>query len=311
MLVGLTAGAAGAGAILLAMHLRRRKATPPPDFDRERIREAASRLGLPTPYEVTKGGMVTITGTISREAAEQLLRDEANVAPRPQEDGRVPAGVVLANFTESSIGPHTEAQFFVAVRARSGSVLPDLPAVPYAVLLATADGTLCTRLFNNTPACASYNGELLRLQPRLSAGEAAYTRDAAAQLLRFDLQSSNGATLVKGHVAAPGHPQAVTIPPAVMVKHYGMWELLKSVVLGAKGLIVQRGGDNLGAPCWTGVKASVLQEWSPADCLEEVGEGLVPKGVDFRPSGVSLTGDAVNAGAPFYFLYLWQSFHVA
>eukprot|EP01006_Ploeotia_vitrea_P048025 TRINITY_DN67188_c8_g7_i1.p1 TRINITY_DN67188_c8_g7~~TRINITY_DN67188_c8_g7_i1.p1 ORF type:complete len:313 (+),score=13.13 TRINITY_DN67188_c8_g7_i1:29-967(+) len=258
---------------------------------------------LPTPYYVYDGEMVVIGCTLDGNQARKLLQNEPDVEPRPCESGRVPCQLIFANFTDASIGPHTEAQFSICVRSRGSQ--ETLPNDVLAGAMGTASGALCYSLFNSTENCLAYNRELLGLDPRASCGESVFT--ATKDRITIHVNDAEGDPLVHGTFLNPGRPHAKLPNFMPFVKRVGLWKTLYGAIFGNEGLVVNRAGtvlqSNKGARCivqGTQAVALVEPEVDKFDILSE----------QFVPAEANLDIQLVSYFPSLFFAYFWQDKNV-
>lgn len=127
------------------------------------------KVGMP--YRVYNGFGAMIGGTCDPTAARRMLRNE-RMQPVLTRDRRAMMAVWIANFTESSVGPHTELQFSFFVSDRT---VTDVMFHPFAMLHALQHRPeirmMPHGLWNNSDPAVGFNQEMLAL-PALIATSA-------------------------------------------------------------------------------------------------------------------------------------------
>lgn len=122
---------------------------------------------MPSPYLVYDGQVMFIGATADYTAVRDLLSNEA-LTPLRTTDGKALMAVWICDFTEASLGPHTELQFSIFAAYQP---VPDLPSHPLSIFQAVAANAatrmVCHRLWNNSARVVAYNREALRLDANL------------------------------------------------------------------------------------------------------------------------------------------------
>jgi hypothetical protein len=157
----------------------------------------------PVPYHIYSGYGALVGGTADLAAVRQLLQGE-QVTPVQTAGGQALMGVWLCDFTDASLGSHTELQFSVFVSRESHGPVDAVPDHPLSLLVAMLARPeiqmMCHGLWNNTPGVVAYNRELLGLNARRS--ESVVARDA--QALTFQVQDGeSGAPVCAGRLSKP------------------------------------------------------------------------------------------------------------
>ncbi len=125
-----------------------------------------------TPYRVYDGYGVMLGGTCDVTAARHMLRNEQALEPAITVDRRALMAMWIANFTDASVGPHTELQFSLFVSRAPRSDIPYHPFVLLKIMLENRELPMLVHgLWNDTDAAIGYNRDLLGLdaQPAVSA----------------------------------------------------------------------------------------------------------------------------------------------
>jgi hypothetical protein len=156
---------------------------------------------VPTPYHIYAGYGAFIGGTADFALVQRLLKNE-QVVPVQTAHGRALLGIWVCNFTDASLGPHTELQFSVFVAQHRLSDLSAHPLGLLAGMLTRLDvQMLCHGLWNNTPTVIAYNRELLSLDARLA--ESQMVRDG--HRFRFVFRdAASDAPIFSGELSQPG-----------------------------------------------------------------------------------------------------------
>jgi hypothetical protein len=140
------------------------------------------------PYRIFDGFGALIGGTIDPISARQLLRDEL-LYPVLSTDRRALAALWIANFTDSSCGPHAEFQFslFVADKPRS-----DVPYHPFGLIKIMFEQPeiqmLVHGVWNNADRAIVYSRDILGL--RAESTTAAINVSAGAFKFSFSYRDS-------------------------------------------------------------------------------------------------------------------------
>lgn len=123
---------------------------------------------VPTPYHTYDGHGLFIGGTANLNNISNLLKNE-NVHPLQTTDGHAVMGIWVVDFTEASLGAHTELQFSILVSHQSVPPIESHPLTLLKALFVNPQARIfCYGLWNNTETVVAYNRELLGLNAQLS-----------------------------------------------------------------------------------------------------------------------------------------------
>lgn len=143
---------------------------------------------VPTPYRAYNGYGVLIGGTCDPTAARKLVRNEQMV-PALTEDRRALVALWICDYTDASLGGHTQLQFSMFMAPKP---ISNILAHPFSLVQAMHDRNefymMAHGLWNNTEKAASYNNEVLALPARLA--ESTITR--LPKRFDFSFRARNG-----------------------------------------------------------------------------------------------------------------------
>jgi hypothetical protein len=246
---------------------------------------------------VYDGWALLIGGTGRLEAVQALLAGEA-VAPILAAEDRALVALWACDFTQASLGPHSELQLSVFVS--TAGPCPPVGAHPLAALRLLADdsgvGMLCHGLWNNDPVVVAYNLELLGLPARLAESRLTLTPET----LDFAFtDAARGETLAEGHVSAPGRGSlgaglalARLLGPGGMLR-FARQPWITARVINPAGAVIP---GNAAAQTFTAPGRTVLRYFDPAADRLAILAGAYA-GLDFTPGFVEIM-------QPFRFVYL-------
>lgn len=131
--------------------------------------EAKISIGrVPVPYHTYDGHGLFIGGTANLAYVTEQLQDQ-DVYPIPTEDGKAVMGIWVVDFTDASLGAHTELQLSILVSHHPAAPIENHSLTLLKALFTNADARMfCYRLWNNTDVVVAYNTELLGLNAQLS-----------------------------------------------------------------------------------------------------------------------------------------------
>lgn len=151
----------------------------------------------PKPYHVYSGSAIFIGGTINPDMALHFS-DPEQMMPYMTTDSRALMGIWACDFSDASLGPHSELQFSLIA---SHDPRPLVEPHPFTILklLATdpAARLLCHGLWNNQQHVVAYNSEYLGLNAALARSVFEY--DHGHLKFTFD-GAENSAKLISGSV---------------------------------------------------------------------------------------------------------------
>jgi hypothetical protein len=234
-------------------------------------------------------------GSVESGAARSLLSGQ-NVDLVLDPLGRALACIWVCEFTQASLGPHCELQLSLAV-TRPEAVGPDeaegsSPLIvrkgPFElvrlILLEPGLRLYSALLWNDRPAVAAYNRELLGLNARPC--QASFSRGEAGGYISFRFEDQDAHLIFQGDLAPPPSQP--------------FWDgLLLERALGAPGMrrlaafpwlaaqIMAPGGERSAVPCesqaYLQARTTVLTRFSAAGARLEYGPAF-PPGLDFQPA---------------------------
>jgi hypothetical protein len=151
---------------------------------------------VPIPYHVYDGQGMFIGGTADLATVAALIQTET-LLPMRNQDGRALMGVWICDFTQASLGPHTELQFAFFASREPAPPISNHPFGPLMALLADPTARLlCHGLWNDSATAVAYNQELLGLPAQLSQAQI----EQGNGRKRFNFQDVNGRPLLDGQV---------------------------------------------------------------------------------------------------------------
>ncbi len=154
----------------------------------------------PTPYHIYDGYGLFIGGVADLAAVRRLLAPEG-VVPVITTDGHALMGIWICDFTEASLGAHTELQFAIAVTRSVVAPIEPHPLNILTLMLTRPEvGLLCHGLWNDTPVVVAYNREYLSLNARQT--DSRLVRSADALAFNFNVHAS-GQKILSGAVQQP------------------------------------------------------------------------------------------------------------
>ncbi|MBP7686532.1 MAG: hypothetical protein KA765_01430 [Thermoflexales bacterium] len=163
-------------------------------------RVALSTGEAPTPYHIYDGYGLFIGGVADLPAVQRLLAPEG-VLPVTTTDGHALMGIWICDFTEASLGAHTELQFALAVTRSASDPIEPHPLNILTLMLTRPDlGLLCHGLWNDTPNVVAYNREYLSLNARQT--DSRITRSANALTFNYT-DHATGQPILSGAVQLP------------------------------------------------------------------------------------------------------------
>jgi hypothetical protein len=245
----------------------------------------------PVPYHVYDGEVVLLGGSVEAGAARGLLAGQ-NLDLLLDPNGRALACVWICDFTQASLGPHSELQLSLAVTRRddplssaAGTPVGKGPFELLRLLLVEPGLRLYSAvLWNDLPLAVAYNRELLALNARLC--QASISRGEAGGSLSFRFEDLDQRLICQGDV----------LPPLSQP----FWDgLLLERALGSLGMrrtaaypwlsaqVMAPGIQFSSAPCesqtYLQAGSTVLARFSSADAHLDFGPAF-PAGLDFRPA---------------------------
>jgi hypothetical protein len=240
------------------------------------------KVGMP--YRVYNGFGALIGGTCDPTAARRLLRNE-RLQPVLTRDRRALMAVWIANFTESSVGPHTELQFSFFVSDRTVS---DVMFHPFALLHAMQHRPeiwmMPHGLWNNNDPAVGFNQEMLALPASIAAS--AIHRTPGRLNFTFSTHDSAGNTVpvCSGFVREPRHTPLGTV--IELGKLFGFSELMAQrrrpyLTLPMVNPIGDVLGDHVATIAAFNNDRMAVREWKPGLDELTIGHPLYA-GLDFH-----------------------------
>lgn len=148
------------------------------------------------PYQTYDGHGVFIGGTANLAYVSQQLQSE-NVAPIQTDDGKAVMGIWVVDFTDASLGAHTELQFSILVSHQPVAPIESHSLTLLKALFAHPDARMfCYRLWNNTETVVAYNNELLGLNAQISHS----TIQRKNGMTAFNFTDANDQLIFEGQV---------------------------------------------------------------------------------------------------------------
>lgn len=240
-----------------------------PLFARYPLTERPISTGLvPAPYHVYDGRGMLIGGTLPHDVADGWLNGQA-YTPVVDSAGRALAGIWVCDFTEASLGPHRELQYFVAATRRGLPAItaPDHPlALLRALLVEPHVALFCKRLWNDSKTVVAYNRELLGLDARLCRGEVAAKDDR----LWYSFRERDDRVILEGAVRL----RSASSPGVLvdMLRAFGLKasreaagrEAIETRIVNPIGITF---ADNYEAKAVLAADKLVVQRWESSDVL--------------------------------------------
>ncbi len=156
---------------------------------------------VPTPYHTYDGHGLLIGGTADSDQVQRLLLHE-NVHLIQTVGSRAVMGIWVVDFTEASLGAHTEVQFSVLVSHQPSPTIERHPLTLLKALFGNPHARMfCYGLWNNSETVVAYNREVLGLNAHLSSGiiQQEYGQKT------FRMTDKSGQLIVEGQVSNHRH----------------------------------------------------------------------------------------------------------
>lgn len=250
---------------------------------------------VPVPYHTYDGHGVFIGGTANLAYVTDQLKAE-NVSPIQTEDGKAVMGIWVVDFTEASLGAHTELQLSFLVSHRPTASIDSHPLTLLKALSVNPDARMfCYRLWNNTETVIAYNNELLGLNAKLS--HSSIQRENGMKTFRFN--DANDKLILKGQVREDKRTSPQMGWQLFRLMGFrNLMQLLSEPYLGAKVVnpisdAVPFNGD---AQSYVAADSPVLQQWNNQIDRITFGQDQIAD-LNFQPQ-------FIEHFAPFRFVYL-------
>ncbi len=250
---------------------------------------------VPVPYHTYDGHGVFIGGTANLAYVTDQLNAQ-NVSPIQTEDGKAVMGIWVVDFTEASLGAHTELQLSFLVSHQPRARIDSHPLTLLKALSVNPNARMfCYRLWNNTETVVAYNNELLGLNAKLS--HSSIQRENSVKKFRF--ADADNQLIFEGRVREDKRtsPQMGWQLFRLMGLR-NMMQLLSEPYLGAK--VVNPISDaipfNGDAQSYVAADSPVVQGWNNQTDHITFGQAQMAD-LNFQPQ-------FIEHFAPFRFVYL-------
>lgn len=130
---------------------------------------------LPVPYHAYDGVCALIGATADISAVSEALQNQ-QVKPIQTSDGKALMAVWVCEFTEASLGQHSELQFAILCSFEDHAPVTAHPLALLKLLAFDPSARMfCHGLWNNSPQVVAYNSEVLGLGAQLSQSTVNYS----------------------------------------------------------------------------------------------------------------------------------------
>lgn len=189
---------------------------------------------LPVPYHVYDGNVTFVGGTASLEQVQQLLQYDP-LYPIRTTKGRAIVGVWICDFTDASLGPHTELQVSLFVSRKEVKPVRNHPFILLRELVINPQVRMLVHgLWNNSQTVVNYNNDVLGLGARSIRGGVEYKSKSMNFLFNDGAQ---GNLIASGRFKIPsGTPITASLSLSQVMGFGGMMRMSSQRILSSQAM---------------------------------------------------------------------------